>query len=175
MRSPDLIIGPRDNPQTLRWHIFRWRGWQLSLHKWLRSDDDRALHDHSGDNLSVILTQFGYWELVRTREWEEGGAPRRPEFAEFRLTHWGDGEFYRDVDTWHWRRPFVPYFRKAETPHRVALGRSASPIWSLWLRWPPRREWGFHCPKGWRHWRDYLNSRGDYYSAGISETGPGCE
>lgn len=154
MRSPGLIIGPRDNPQTLRWHIFRWRGWQLSLHKWLRSDDDRALHDHSGDNLSVILTR-GYFEVLQDDD-----------------TYGNYGLYSRQMA--YWRRPFVPYFRKAETPHRIALADSR-PVWSLWLRWPPRREWGFHCPKGWRHRRDYLNSRGDYYSAGTSETGPGCE
>ena len=147
MRKPDLIIGPRDNPQTLRWHIFRWRGWQLSLHKWLRSDDDRALHDHSGHNLSLVLTG-GYWEVTRA----------------------GDD---RPVERFRW--PLVPYFRRAELPHRIILASDGRPAWSLWLRWPPTREWGFHCPKGWRHWREYTASREDYYKTQISEVGPGCE
>lgn len=139
MRPPDLIIGPRDNPQTLRWHLFRRRGWQLALHRWLRSDDDRALHDHSADNVSVLLTG------------------RYIEFVEYR----------RRV-----RWPLIPYFRKAETPHRIAL--MTGPVWSLWLRWPPRREWGFWCPRGWRHWRDYVAER-DYSKPGsVSSVGPGC-
>lgn len=145
MFKPDLVIGPAHNPQTLRWHIFRRFGWQLALHKWLRSDDDRALHDHSADNVSVLLTG-GYWEITH-----ENGA--------------------YDVK---FRWPLVPYFRKAEVPHRIRLIPNGKPVWSLWLRFPPRREWGFLCPKGWRHWRDYLASRNDY-GDGVSEVGPGCD
>lgn len=157
MRRPDLIIGPRDNPQTLRWHIFRWRGWQLSLHKWLRSDDDRALHDHSGHNLSIILNG-GYWEVVRQRH---------PPYADYPQTAYV-------VDEVHFRWPLVPYFRRAEEPHRIALPSDGKPVWSIWLRWPPIREWGFHCPKGWRHWQEYCSTR-DYSAPGsTSEVGPGC-
>lgn len=153
MRKPDLIIGSRDNPQTLRWHIFRWRGWQLALHKWCRSDEDRALHDHSGDNMSLILSPQGYNEINL-----RGAYPYEPRVT---VRH---------------RLPFVPYFRSAEAPHRIVL-RDARPVWSLWLRWPPRREWGFHCPRGWRHWKDFTNNResGSYYADGVSEVGRGCD
>jgi hypothetical protein len=141
MRTPDLIIGPRDNPQTLRWHLLRWRGWQLSLHKWCRSDEDRALHDHTGDSISLILN-YGYIE-------------KTPYAA-------------------HWRPAWRPIFRKAEAPHRIILDADSAPVWSLWLRWPPRREWGFHCPKGWRHWRDFCAER-DYKASGTSTVGRGCD
>jgi hypothetical protein len=151
MFKPDLIIGPRDAPQTLRWHIFRFRGWQLALHKWLRSDSDRAPHDHKADNLSIILTG-GYWETVR--EWYEAGV-------------------YEDVTSFRW--PLVPYFRKAETPHRVTLPSDGKPVWSLWLRWPERRRWGYWCDnKGWVDAVDYLSAP-DYYADGISEVGRGCD
>jgi hypothetical protein len=143
MRKPDLIIGPASNPQTLRWHIFKWRGWQLALHKWCRSDDDRALHDHSGHNVSLILTG-GYFEVL------QGGVER-------------------------FRWPLVPYFRRADLPHCIKLPSGGKPVWTLWLRWPPSREWGFHCPKGWRHWKEYTSTR-DYSAPGsISEVGPGCD
>lgn len=147
MWKPDLIIGPPHAPQTLRWHIFKWCGWQLALHKWLRSDDDRALHDHSADNVSLLLTG-GYWDIS-----------------------YRDGKYRVDF-----RWPLIPYFRKAETPHRVRLLSNGKPVWSLWLRLPPRREWGFMCPNGWRHWRDYVNNRSsDYYADGTSEVGRGCD
>lgn len=44
--------------------------------------------------------------------------------------------------------------RHAAIPHRLvlALGRDA---WTLFVTGPVIREWGFHCPQGWRHWRDY--------------------
>jgi hypothetical protein len=44
--------------------------------------------------------------------------------------------------------------RKAEMPHRVQLLDEA-PVLSLFQIGPVRREWGFHCPKGWTHWREF--------------------
>lgn len=143
MRKPDLTIGPLENPYMLRWHIFRWRGWQLALHKICRSDDDRALHDHVGDNISVIL---------KGRYTEYPG-------------EWGHGTVYSAP-------AFI--FRKAETPHRLVLDEGGV-TWTLWLRWPPRREWGFHCPNGWRHWKAYIAPTEDYYKDGVSVVGKGCD
>jgi hypothetical protein len=153
MRPPDLIIGPRDNPYMLRWHLLRFRGWQLALHKMLRDDDDRALHDHRGDNLSIVL-RGGYLE------W---------------FSHRGD-----PIDC-VWRKPGSIIFRRGETPHRLTLGYSSEdgktqrPSWSLWLRWPSRREWGFYCPKGWIPWQKFC-AMPDYSKPGsTSEIGPGCD
>jgi hypothetical protein len=165
MRKPDLTIGPANNPQTLRWHLFRWRGWQLSLHKWLRSDDDRALHDHTSWNVSLILTR-GYWEIVR--EYCLTYSLSRGVFGWHKDTN---GFWYRDRRVW--RRPFIPYFRRGDIPHRIEL--DGAPVWTLWLRGPPSREWGFHCAKGWRHWKDYTNTR-DYSAPGsVTEIGRGCD
>jgi hypothetical protein len=173
MRKPDLIIGPRDNPQTIRWHIFVWRGWQLSLHKWLRSDDDRAPHDHKADNISIILNG-GFFETVRAFEWYDPVTHDTPPGHERGWTHYGDGEYYRYREVTRFRWPLVPYFRKAETPHRVSLPSDGKPVWSLWLRWPARRRWGYWCPKGWTDADEYNNSD-DYYTDGISEVGKGCD
>lgn len=141
MWQPDLIIGPEDGPYMLRWHLIRWRGWQLALHKICRSDDDRALHDHVGDNVSLIL-RGRYTELPG--EWGRG-------------TVYGAGSVI---------------FRKAETPHRLVLDKGAV-AWTLWLRWPPRRQWGFHCPKGWVHWKQFIGE--DYHTTGKSPIGRGCD
>lgn len=160
MRAPDLIIGPRDDPQTHRWVLFNWRGYQLCLHKWWRSDEDRALHDHKASNISVILSPQGFAEIVREA--------------------WSDDAYYGDTDRTHTRLPFVPYYRRAETPHRVVLF-DKRPVWSLWFRFPPMRRWGFHCPKGWVDADIFLSTRGQaegkgqYYADGISEKGRGCD
>lgn len=152
MRPPDLTIGPRDNPQTYRWHLWlpAWiyaRGFRLNLHRWMRSDDDRALHDHRGDSLSIILWG-GYWEVTSHR-WE-----RR-----IQRRWYGPGSFIR---------------RKAEQPHRIVLDDLHGAVWTLWLRWPFRREWGFWCPKGWKHYGDYISNR-DYEKPGSTSTiGKGC-
>lgn len=137
MREPDLIIGPEDDPYMLRWHLIRWRGWQLALHKICRSDDDRALHDHVGDNISFIL-RGQYTEMPDRQVYGVGNV----------------------------------IFRKAEKSHRLVLNAGQS-VWTLWLRWPPRRQWGFHCPKGWVHWKEFIGQ--DYNTTGKSPIGKGCD
>lgn len=55
-RTPDFIIGKPDDPYLLRWWIIpRNPFFNIYLHKFLRSDDDRALHDHPWWNLSILL------------------------------------------------------------------------------------------------------------------------
>lgn len=180
MRPPDHIIGPAGNPQTRRWDLFTIFGWKVALHQWCRSDDDRAPHDHVGHNISILLTGR-YRELVREREWLQDG-DMLSFYPVGTWTHHGDGEFYRDVDHWHTRYPLVPYFRRASTPHRVALLRRylggpnsylyrERSMWSIWVRGPHVREWGFHCPRGWRPWKEYCDMR----DGKGSEVGRGCE
>lgn len=169
MRPPDLIIGPRDNPQTLRYHIFKWRGFQLALHKWLRSDDDRALHDHSSWNVSFILNG-GYWELVREICRDQAWCNARSPVDAAK----GSDGVWR-TDRWHYRRPWRFYSRPAAEAHRIVIPEGSRPVWTIWFRGRPFREWGFHCPKGWRHWKEYRNTR-DYSTPGsASETGRGCD
>lgn len=46
-RPPDFIIGGEDRPYLRRWWILpRNRFFNIYVHEFLRSDDDRALHDH---------------------------------------------------------------------------------------------------------------------------------
>lgn len=165
MLKPSLVIGPADNPYMHRWHLIRARGLQLALHHIMRSDDDRALHDHSGDNWSLILFGTPYSEVVR----EYLGTS--PDII-YRVDAWqrdGEGRLYRDRIVQ--RKAWHIYFRKAEIPHRLILDKGQS-VWTLWLRLPPRRDWGFHCPKGWMHWKRYIGE--DYNKTGKSPIGRGC-
>ena len=68
----ETYIGGKENPYLLRWWVIpRNRFFNVYLHKFLRDDDDRALHDHPWLSLSVIL-KGGYVEHtakeVRRRE-----------------------------------------------------------------------------------------------------------
>lgn len=129
MRAPDLTIGPKDDPQTKRWHLFRWWGIQVALHRWERSDSDRALHDHSAGNVSILIT--GCYTEVFSHAWETRKAKLRI--------------------------PLVPYYRKASTPHRVEL--TFGPLWTLWVRFKPWRDWQFYCSQGAVLWSDYVDKR----------------
>lgn len=44
--------------------------------------------------------------------------------------------------------------RRAKTAHRLALDNGE--CWSLFFTGPVIREYGFHYPTGWRHWKDVL-------------------
>jgi hypothetical protein len=40
--------------------------------------------------------------------------------------------------------------------------------WSLFITGPRRREWGFWCPKGFVHWKKFVDMKNP------GEVGPGC-
>lgn len=55
-RPPDFIVGPRSKVYLQRWFILpRNPVFNIYYHKFLHSDDDRALHDHMYFNLSILL------------------------------------------------------------------------------------------------------------------------
>lgn len=153
-RTPDLIIGAQDNPYMKRWVLKRWKGFQLALHNIMRSDDDRALHDHVGWNISIILTGYYYEWLFDPR-----ADPTKTPVP---------GSAYPYGYRRRLRLPLVPYFRPAARPHRLEINR---PVWTIWLRGPHIREWGFWCKQGWVHWTQFTAGGRN----GNSTIGRGCD
>lgn len=155
-RPPDFIIGSKENPYLLRWWIVpRNRFLNIYLHNFLSSDEDRALHDHPWWSCSIIL-RGGY------REHFPGGIVKRrwPGMMIFRRATQAHRVELLDSD----------YFWSLEYPQRLPIKKSA---WTLFITGRKVREWGFHCPQGWTHWRNFIGvphgeARGD-------ETGRGCE
>lgn len=144
-RSPDFIIGPHDDPYLRRWWLLpRNSVFNVYLHHVLRSDDDRALHDHPYWNLSILL-KGGYREIVP---------------ANVRI---GAVFGIQEIKT---RAPGAVVFRLGKALHRLEVDRSA-PCWSLFITGPRFREWGFQCPKGWVFWKDFV-------AANPGEIGRGC-
>lgn len=139
-REPDFYIGGKENPYLLRWWVIpRNRFFNVYLHKFLRDDDDRALHDHPWNSLSIIL-KGSYIEHTATEiEIRQAGC-------------------------------FV--FRRATHTHRIELFNDRGkplPAWTLFITGPRIREWGFHCPQGWRHWREFTSE------VDSGNVGKGCE
>jgi len=152
-RKPDFIVGAKDDPYLLRWHIIpRNRFFNIYLHQFLRDDDDRALHDHPWGSVSIIL---------------------KGEYME----HLADG-------SQRWADCGTIRFRRAKTAHRISLRWdftkevmreggaqfARKPAWTLFITGRRVREWGFHCPQGWRHWRDFTNA-----ADGGATIGRGCD
>lgn len=139
-RPPDFIIGGADAPYMRRWWIVpRNRAFNIYLHHFLRSDDDRALHDHPWWNCSVLLVGRYVEHTISA-----GGVNHRKEYVA------GDIKL-----------------RGAKYAHRVEL--VDGPCWSLFITGPVVRSWGFHCPAGWRHWREFTSAKDS------GQIGRGCE
>lgn len=183
-RQPDFIIGTADNPYLLRWWLTPWRQWadeaernptrwnrvkrivarklpNAYLHKCVRNDDDRALHDHPWWWCSILL-RGAYIEHtiaaggIHCREQREApdikfSFARRAHRVELLPIWWLEDDF--------------------ETACDIArdLPEAKAPCWTLFVTGPVIREWGFHCPeRGWRHWREFTDPDDQ------GQIGPGC-
>lgn len=141
-REPDFYVGGKEDPYLLRWWIIpRNRFFNVYLHKFLRDDEDRALHDHPWPSLTLFLKG-------RYIEYLEGGEKR-------------------------FRKQGNVIYRGPRHAHRIALYRhrdgSLETAWTLFMTGPKMREWGFHCPQGWRHWKDFVDE------ADHGNVGRGCD
>ena len=136
MRDPDVIIGGNESPYLFRWFLIpRNRFCNIYLHKFLRSDDDRAFHDHPWWSLSFLL---------KGRYLNVTPAGRRL------------------------RRRFSLMWMRATDSHRVEL-IDETPVWTLFFTGPKVREWGFHCPQGFVHWRKFTTPNGNAVGKGCDE------
>ncbi len=132
IRKPDEIIG---DEYMQRWHLRRKHGgWNVYLHRYAGSDDDRALHDHPWKSVSILV-----W----------GNLHEVAKHKTYRL--------------W-W---FLPKYRNAEYAHRIILKSRFA--YTLFFTFKKEREWGFHCPQGWKHWKDFTSADGQKTGAGCGE------
>lgn len=154
-RAPDFVIGEPDAPYLMRWYLWPRNRWANAyLHKFLQGDDPRALHDHPWVNCSIVLR--GVY-----------------------LEHMQNGRMLR-------RERGAVVLRRSVTAHRIALlehprkkrdlglRQPPEPAWSLFITGPVVRSWGFHCPKGWRHWKDFTGFR-EVGESGRGRIGKGCD
>ena len=144
-RLPDFLVGGQDNPYLKRWWILpRNPLFNIYLHQFLRSDDDRALHDHPWAWCSILL-RGGYTEVTQ----------RVADNGRVRALIW---RTYLDGSI----RIHRPRFA-----HRLEID-PLQPCWTLFITGPRVREWGFHCPRGWVPWERFTapDDKG--------AIGPGC-
>ena len=139
-RKPDFLIGPHDDPYMRRWWVIpRNKRFNVYLHHIRHDDDDRALHDHPWWSVSFLL---------KGRVSEVHGDA-------LRQTH--------RTARWLW-----PHYRSSTFAHRLFLPEGSSGAWTLFITGPVIRDWGFHCPNGWRPWRLFVDDRDS------GQVGAGC-
>lgn len=129
--EPDFIVGGKETPYMLRWFVIpRNRFFNIYLHRFLRSDDDRAHHDHPWLFNASFLLQGRYIEHV---------------------IHKGGTDVKTGYSTGNLR------IRLGAAPHRIEL--IGSSCVTLFITGPVVRVWRFHCPHGYVNWKDFVDSR----------------
>jgi len=129
--KPHLVLfnyysdGNRDAQLRRWWVIPRNSFFNIYLHQILRSDDDRALHDHPWASVSFLL-KGDLGEVVHD-------------------LHPASLSGY----TTRWPKHFVPYYRPPELAHRLVIF-NGEPCWTLFITGRKVRDWGFFCESGWR-------------------------
>lgn len=119
-----------------RYWLLRTPWFAVRLHRILRSDDDRALHDHPWDYATVIL-RGGYIEV----------RPRPANYCDYPDPTLGP-------TVREWIGPGRALLRRAESLHRLELP-DGQPCITLFITGRRRRTWGFQTPDGWVSHRDY--------------------
>jgi len=124
-----------------RWVLLRLFGCSLYLHRFVRSDWTRDLHDHPRSFFTLPL-RGGYRDETQPGRMDHGGGVIPLGLNDFPRAH--------RLVRWPW-----PRFRRAEHRHRVELDpRWPHPV-TLVLMLRARREWGFWTERGFIHWRIY--------------------
>lgn len=110
----------------------------IRLHHTLRSDSDRALHDHPWENVSIIVAG----ECIEVMP-EDQNQPCMM-----------DTNHYVRV----WRRPGDVVVRKATDRHRLIIPEGGAGMWSIFMMGIKVQSWGFYDPHLGKkvYWKDYL-------------------
>jgi len=141
LREPDRIIGV---DYLHRWHIIPRNPFlNIMVHRFVGSDDDRALHDHPWWSLSFLLKGC--------------------------LCEWvGREDLGKGFRQWHIVPRFLPVFRKATHAHALEL-ISREPAWTLFITGPVIRPWYFHCPQGLVHHKQFTDATGNGIGKGCDQ------
>ena len=148
LRNPDLTLyGPDKKPYLKRWWLIpKGRfGFNIYLHQFLSSDEDRALHSHPWASLSIILNRPYLEHLPKD------------------YGTWIQNKDRREIVKK--RYPLIPIYRGANNIHRIEMIDELKPVWTIFMTGPKIQEWGFYCPKGFKHHKEFLNV--DQNSKGI--------
>lgn len=143
--------GDGDSPYLTRWTLASNRLFAVYLHRFHRSDNPEH-HDHPWAFCSIILWR-GYFEeteaasyVASAHETYATGHPARG---------WDHDLPHPQKRVW----PGMILFRRAAHRHRVILVGERE-AWTLVIRGPIVRKWGFFTKNGWQPSDEYFKERG---------------
>lgn len=138
MRPPSEHLNDDRGLYLSRWYVFRARWFaNIYLHKFHKSDDVRAMHNHPWFNASLLL-MGSYIEHTL-----KGSYRRSP------------GHFY-----------FRPPWRYHRVELLKDERGDEIPCYTLFLTGPKVQRWGFLCPHGFRPWRIFHAKKPDGKTVG---------
>lgn len=138
--KPHFIIGGEDQPYLKRWYLIPRNTFiNVYLHQFLRSDDDRAKHDHPWWFVSFLIWGSYLEDLDRN-----------------------------GVQRWIGRSAPSVALRRTTDRHIVYLFKSR-PAWTIVITGRTVREWGFWCPKGFIEWKEFYKTREGHPNGGCGE------
>lgn len=142
---PHQVIGV-DEPYLRRWYLIpRNRFLNLYLHHFLRSDDDRALHDHPWWFISWIIKG-------RYLEWTPGS---RGQMVVKMRDRWSIA--YRPS---RWRHRVQLPSNPIPTVQLGVWLKGEVPAWTVILTGARSRSWGFYCPDRFVPWEEFESNGG---------------
>lgn len=138
--EPYSTIGPPDDIYMERVWLKKFTDTEpisVRLHNIRRSDDDRAMHDHPWENISVVLS--GQMIEVVPLSQDQPCMQDLTKYSQFI------------------RKPGDIIARKATDRHRLIIPEGQS-VWTMFIMGDYQQHWGFYDPvKGIKvYWRDYL-------------------
>lgn len=141
--KPDFVIGDPAEPYMNRWWVIPRNKWfNVYLHQFLRSDDDRALHNHPW----IFNASFLIAGQYREHTIAYGGINHRKlyETGELKFRGWNAAHRVELVNTY---KTVKDLLENNPVP---------APCWTLFITGPVIQEWGFFCEKaGFVHWKDF--------------------
>lgn len=130
-----VIVNCDRDPYLHRWYVLRTERLGVFVHKFVRSDEDRALHDHPWC-FFVLPLWGGYIEHSDEQFLGEARIPTK-----------------RRV----W--PIISArYRTTTFRHRVEL-INGRPSWSIFIRFSKKREWGFWLKEGFVLWNKWWQDK----------------
>lgn len=169
-----VIVNCDKDPYLHRWYLIRWNILGIFIHKFVRSDEDRALHDHPWDFI-VIPIWRGYVEHSEheySKETPLGHLGIRAMATQRRVypiigTRFRRGTYRHRVElltqewicqdcegTGKWHNDLGPFDCPGCGGNQYKYGQEL-PAWSIFIRFKKFRDWGF-WPRGvfvkWNEW-----------------------
>jgi hypothetical protein len=144
-----IPFDPAVAPYMLRWWRIRKNAFfNIYFHRVLRSDEDRALHDHPWWNFSIVL-HGGYYEHTIAA----GGVHAKTFYPAGSVRFRPSGSFAHRLEL----------ERYSDQHPAPGLRGQEKPVLTIFITGPTLRRWGFHHPEQWvdaYDWDQFCDERG---------------